>query len=444
MLSGKVLERTTTGYWTRLTARLLLTLAAIGLLISPLVLLQADKNYQLRHDALFTEKRMYAAVKRRVAAQYDRFAAIYHTAQTAKTKKVLFSRAPLPWKTCGHDHSYAYGQCMSKPAQQIATVMDGPAQTAKPVTHAVNNDEDEILPVVSSPIAMQQIQAPAQSSVLAAVRPLAGFDTSSICTKGTTDIVVAHQDDDLLFMNPDLSNEIADGRCIRTVYVTAGDAGQGTTYWMNRELGAKAAYATAYKLPDIWQDTTELIAGKSITVSQLHGAPTVALVFLRLPDGNLHGHGFPRTDAQSLQGLLGGSLTDMQSVDGTNTFSKEDLVTTLNTIFTADAPDEIKTLGLAATADGDHSDHLAVSAFTKLAAAHYAQPYTLTTYGGYPEKLLVPNIDPAETALKQEIFFAYAKYDPAVCQSAADCAQTETYSNYLTRQYKADVPATAP
>ncbi len=37
--------------------------------------------------------------------------------------------------------------------------------------------------------------------------------------------VVAHQDDSLLFLSPDLLHDIQAGDCVTTVYVTAGDGG---------------------------------------------------------------------------------------------------------------------------------------------------------------------------------------------------------------------------
>src|SRR5215475_11483965 len=37
--------------------------------------------------------------------------------------------------------------------------------------------------------------------------------------------IVAHEDDDLLFLSPDLIHDIQSGRCVRTIFVTAGDAG---------------------------------------------------------------------------------------------------------------------------------------------------------------------------------------------------------------------------
>ena len=38
------------------------------------------------------------------------------------------------------------------------------------------------------------------------------------CPQGTTLNIVAHQDDDLLFLSPDLLHNIQAGRCVRTVY----------------------------------------------------------------------------------------------------------------------------------------------------------------------------------------------------------------------------------
>ena len=81
-------------------------------------------------------------------------------------------------------------------------------------------------------------------------------------------LVGAHQDDDILFMNPDLSADIAERRCIRTVYITAGDSGAGEGYWHSREQGAKAAYAQMYGSKDnSWRDERQMINGRFVTVA---------------------------------------------------------------------------------------------------------------------------------------------------------------------------------
>src|SRR5689334_1581746 len=55
--------------------------------------------------------------------------------------------------------------------------------------------------------------------------------------------VCAHEDDTLLFMNPDMQASIRAGNPVETVFLTAGDAGLGVDYQLEREAGARAAYA---------------------------------------------------------------------------------------------------------------------------------------------------------------------------------------------------------
>ena len=68
--------------------------------------------------------------------------------------------------------------------------------------------------------------------------------------------IVAHEDDDLIFQNPALLEAIADGDCVRTVYVTAGDAGKAKRYWHEREQGPRAAHAQMAGVADSWTNST--------------------------------------------------------------------------------------------------------------------------------------------------------------------------------------------
>ena len=65
---------------------------------------------------------------------------------------------------------------------------------------------------------------------------------------------VAHLDDDLLFMNPDIASNIQAGACVQVVYLTASDAGEGEGYMLGRERGVRAAYAYMAKQPDLWKE----------------------------------------------------------------------------------------------------------------------------------------------------------------------------------------------
>ena len=89
------------------------------------------------------------------------------------------------------------------------------------------------------------------------------------CPAGTAMNIVAHQDDDLLFQSPALISAIRDGLCVRTVYVTAGDANDSADYWTSRENGVKAAYAQLAGVANTWTTTDAGIAGHPIPVATL-------------------------------------------------------------------------------------------------------------------------------------------------------------------------------
>src|SRR5579864_7383054 len=112
---------------------------------------------------------------------------------------------------------------------------------------------------------------------------------------GTTLNMVAHADDDLLFLSPHLLHDIQAGRTVRTVFLTAGDSGADADYWRGREAGIKAAYAQMSGVADAWTQSDAGIAEHPIPIFTLTAYPSVSLAFMRLPDGNNDGSGHPST-----------------------------------------------------------------------------------------------------------------------------------------------------
>jgi hypothetical protein len=127
--------------------------------------------------------------------------------------------------------------------------------------------------------------------------------------------IVAHQDDDLLFMNPSLHRDIQGSVDITTLYLTAGDAGNGEDYWKRREAGIRAAYAVMAASPDQWDEDKFNVGGRGLTRFTLSGRPGVAVVLLRLPDRNGDGSGFGGRG--SLQQLWSGARSKLDPLDGT-------------------------------------------------------------------------------------------------------------------------------
>jgi len=265
---------------------------------------------------------------------------------------------------------------------------------------------------------------------------------------GSTEVnIVAHQDDDLLFINPQMAHAVQSGECVRTIYLTAGDDGRGRSYWLARERGAEMAYASILGGYQNWNVQTVSLRGWGVvTVAKPVATNRVSLVFFNLPDGSLTGTGFDRTGHQSLSQLLAGTIGSMSTVDRSSRYTKTDLIKVLSLLLHEYAPTQINTqaddMGMSTA---DHPDHIAAGQFAKLALDTYVSTYApsipphIQYYLGYPIRDMDQNLSEADSALKSAAFFAYAAYDTDVCQSAASCeAEQSAYALYLGRQYTAD------
>ena len=98
--------------------------------------------------------------------------------------------------------------------------------------------------------------------------------------------VVAHEDDDLLFLSPDLLHAVQGSVPVRTIFTTASDDGQSASYWQSLEKGSQAAYAEMAGVANSWTKTDAGIAGHPMPLYTLNGKPNISLIFMRLPDGN--------------------------------------------------------------------------------------------------------------------------------------------------------------
>ncbi len=263
---------------------------------------------------------------------------------------------------------------------------------------------------------------------------------TSCTSKHTIMNIVAHEDDDLLFMNPDVVRAMNSGNCVRTVYVTAGDAGAGELYWLSREKGSEEAYSTLLGNTAIWvQRVVRLEPDVYVTVVNPQGNPNISLIFLRLPDGNLNGQGFHKSRFESLRHINNGSAAVIRSVDGQSKFSKDQLTATLTLLMDQYQPVEVKTQApySANFAYPDHSDHIETGKLAQQAFEKYSKRSTavIRYYAGYPIRALPENVSGDDLSIKTDAFLGYARNDKSVCATVERCRNTPTYNAYLRRQY---------
>ncbi len=225
-------------------------------------------------------------------------------------------------------------------------------------------------------------------------------------------VVVAHQDDDLLFMQPDLTEAVVAGAGVTTVYVTAGDATRGVAYATSRQTAVMAAYAAAAGEAD-WQCSWITIAGHAARHCRLDGA-RVSLVFLGYPDGGIQGN-YPNSLLDMWRGTVGSAETVAEQ---TTRYDRDGLIDTLAEVIGRTRPRTIRTLDVAADHGGDHTDHELVAALALLAAGRASTDAELLSFRGY-DTVVEPVNKP--DALFAATFDLFAHYEACQSVCAAAC-----------------------
>jgi len=256
-----------------------------------------------------------------------------------------------------------------------------------------------------------------------------------------------------LFINPDTDRAIAEKKCVRTVYLTAGDAGNDQFYWLGRERGSEDAYSVMAG-PEIGAWNQKIVnlgdddprsgqPSRYVSIASPANNSDISLIFFHLPDGGLEGGGFNRSHHESLAKLETGRIPQIHTIDNQSVYSADSLTNALTDLIRLYRPNEIRTQSdYGSLSYPDHADHIATGHFTSRAKNRYLSQSTVDVpiayYRGYTSRDLTENIEGDELNRKQDIFFAYGTQDQSVCNSIDSCANTDTYYNYLRRQHTAD------
>jgi LmbE family N-acetylglucosaminyl deacetylase len=282
------------------------------------------------------------------------------------------------------------------------------------------------------------VLVPAVAATLVGQALLGGTARAAVTPHQLFMQVVAHEDDDLFFMNPDVSNTISAGAPSVTVFMTAGQiTGDGSTPEQrarNRQRGAQNAYASMAGLADAddstqleWNGTTWSAGGKTVERYTLRARPTIQLVFLDLPDGQL---GSLRVGTVSNTIVPeGGSTSASQQ------YTPGDAVAVLRAIMSAVQPTVLRAQDAEPDRrySPDHADHVAAAQFARDAAAGDTNPLYEVNYRDYNIADVPINLDAPAVQSKRDFLAKYARYDSAVAANLADSASSE--SAWAQRMY---------
>ena len=255
--------------------------------------------------------------------------------------------------------------------------------------------------------------------------------TGSPLVASTHLVVVAHQDDDLIFMHPDLDDAIARGESMTIVFVTQGLASEGEDKITARSAGTEAAY-THVAHSDAWQCGWIQVAGLPVKHCRLADQP-LSLVYLGYPDGGEAGE-----HADSLLHLWEGTIAATTTIGAlTAPITRDQLVAEVAAIVSATSPRVIHTQDLGADHGRDHPDHVMVGALTAVAIARSGSNADVIAYRGYntpfePVNKLDADYDHGAWLLG---FFMACFDDCDACGIASCTTIADDHAEWLHRRY---------
>ncbi|MFF4099111.1 PIG-L family deacetylase [Streptomyces sp. NPDC001903] len=279
-------------------------------------------------------------------------------------------------------------------------------------------------------------------------------------TEGSALQVVAHPDDDLFFMNPDLSRSISTGIKVTTVYLTSGESdgrneahsphlddaagpADRAAYAEARQNGIRGAYAemATGDRTSAWQrESIPTAGGGNAEVDVLVARPEVNLVWMQLREAR----SISGDNPDSLRGLwdgripaLGAQLTSGTPVERPFSYTKDQAVAAIADVFARFKPTTIRTQDPTPgkSQSGvflDHQDHMYGARFVQAAAERYARTadrphFSVQNYVSYPNSALPPTLDRQTAEEKLGYLKTYAWMDHQDwCGSPAGCGDRKT------------------
>ncbi|MGV9312912.1 ricin-type beta-trefoil lectin domain protein [Streptomyces sp. NPDC003691] len=271
-------------------------------------------------------------------------------------------------------------------------------------------------------------------------RPAAPAQDPQTCRR--TLVGVAHPDDDVFFLTPEIRHTIRAGCPVDTVYLTAGDDGKkdrqaALKYVDRREYGVRAAYAEMAEAANDWKRADVQADGvrvRSYLLADKDRDTDVRLTFLDLHDGLPRG-GSPN----SLLKLFVGSRSSIEPFQGgSGSYTESELLATVSALVRLSGAERILTMDHdnASFAFGlgggvDHSDHGITARY--LRKVGYALGIPVSSYLGYTMSPLKPNLNAAESAEKDEVARWYIANRE--CRATGTCANVAPFKGPLKKDW---------
>lgn len=259
---------------------------------------------------------------------------------------------------------------------------------------------------------------------------LPGVARAAGCSAGTLVTVVAHLDDDLLFVDPAIAEHLDAGWCVTTVHLIGGANGGNFAYVQTRERASRLAYARMAGVPNDWIESNVTIAGKLVHQMVLKAKPQLRLLELRLPGGGVRGGRVPLGLLWEQHATLStyplndnGTVRVQYDRDGLSAtlqaiLAQATLIYTLN-------PDTVPFI--------EHPDHIYAARITRHVAQTLGNSVPIVYHVTYPTGGWPANLPSAEVQRKRDIVASYFSIDGS--ESSHVFGEFQWDGNWVARRY---------
>ncbi|PQV52435.1 GlcNAc-PI de-N-acetylase [Paraburkholderia sp. BL21I4N1] len=259
---------------------------------------------------------------------------------------------------------------------------------------------------------------------------LPGIARAAGCSAGTLVTVVAHLDDDLLFVDPAIAEHLDAGWCVTTVHLIGGANGGNFAYVQTRERASRLAYARMAGVPNDWIESNVTIAGKLVHQMVLKAKPQLHLLELRLPGGGVRGGRVPLGLLWEQHATLStyplndnGTVRVQYDRDGLSAtlqaiLAQATLIYTLN-------PDTVPFI--------EHPDHIYAARITRHVAQTLGKSVPIVYHVTYPTGGWPANLPGAEVQRKRDIVASYFSIDGS--ESSHVFGEFQWDGNWIARRY---------
>lgn len=219
--------------------------------------------------------------------------------------------------------------------------------------------------------------------------------------------VVAHQDDWQLFLGDVTAARAATGPTT-FIYLTAGDDGRDSSYWLARESAALRSTRIALGAKGHGEFACGVITVRAHSIRQCVLGDSKSF-FMRLPDGKRNGAGFSRYGNQTMRKLHAGKISGITAVDSSTTYNGwNDLAATVAALISTGVTEgtTVHTMDPSVAVNPhDHFDHRMAGVLIQNLRSR--EPWRVRYYVGYALSSRAPNRSNDQVRVKTAVFLAY-------------------------------------